>query len=205
MSGPGLNLKVKVVSPPAGSTGTSHYVDELRLSVGGSAPLILRSDLDTGRLIPIPGPQYTVGDEHLLLLGWSSYGSGMQTIHALLLRVANDLVILQRELELTTSRLESALLIRRDGPDTILLGIPMFMLITRPQDDDDMDPRSLVFGPAKVDQLDSAQIQNLSYVAETQRNGDLLYSPPFQNAAFPQRVAWLSVGKDGFALLPRTR
>src|SRR4029077_4562706 len=62
-------LKLETVDVPWGSTGTYHYVDELRGSAGSSAPLILRSSLEGDVLAPIPGPQYPLGDRHVLLLG----------------------------------------------------------------------------------------------------------------------------------------
>src|SRR5260221_10384799 len=97
-------LKVETVSPAG--TGTTHYAVELRLSVGASAPLVLKT-VPGGKLIPLPGPQYPIDDAHVLLLGWSSYGGGMQTIHALLVHLENGNVTLQRELTLTTSRTAS--------------------------------------------------------------------------------------------------
>src|SRR6476620_9272731 len=110
-------LKVETAWPKG--TGTTHYADELRLSAGASAALVLKTDPGGGKLIPVPGPQYPVDDTHVLLLGWSSHGGGMQTIHALLLRVENDTVTLQRELMLTMARNASALIVRRDGPNQI--------------------------------------------------------------------------------------
>src|SRR5258708_718362 len=155
MAGPAPILKVEAVAAKPHDTGTVHDGGELRLSVAGSsAPLILRSDPKSGRLVPIPGPQYPIGGEHVLLLGWSSSGSGMETIHALLLHVENDRVILQRELSLTTDRHNAALLIRRGGRrDTILLGIPEWSAAHNE------DEWSLVFCPAKVERLDSGPIR----------------------------------------------
>jgi hypothetical protein len=199
MAGPAPILKVKAVSPGPGGTGTSHSADELRLSVGSSEPLILRSDAKSDRLIPIPGPQYPIGDKHILLLGWSSQGSGMETINALLLHVENGRVLLQSELALTTDRASAALLVRREGPDTILLGIPERTGLSHNEDE-----WSLVFGPTKGEHLDARQIRRLPLVAEKRRSADLLYAPPFQAAPYPQRVAWLSASRNGFALLTRT-
>jgi len=187
-------LKVEAVSPEPGDTGTFHSVDELRLSVGNSAPLILRYQHD-GVPIPIPGPQYPVGDKNVLLLGWSSYGGGTETIHALLLHVEKDRVTLQRELKLTTTRASSALLIRRAGSDSILLGVPEPNGSPRNEDE-----WSLVLGPGKVEHLDLLQVRKFLSVVEERRNTDALYSPPFQSAPYPQRVAWILVSTDGFAL-----
>ena len=111
------------VETAAQGTGTMHYADELRLSAGASAALVLKTDPGGGKLIPVPGPQYPVDDTHVLLLGWSSYGGGMQTVHALLLQVEDGAVTLQRELTLSAmARNASPLIVRRDGPNKFALG-----------------------------------------------------------------------------------
>lgn len=186
-------LKVEVAAPAPGSSGTMHFVDEMRLSVGASAPLVLKTDPGT-KLIPIPGPQFQIDDTHILLLGWSSYGGGMQTIHALLVQVENDRVTLQRELTLTTARTASVLIVRRDGPNEIRLGVgePDGRL----HDENDL---LLVLGPAKDERLNIGQIRKLAFAAEAKREADTLYAPPFQNARFPARITWLSVSARGFA------
>jgi hypothetical protein len=186
-------LKVEAAAPVPGSSGTMHFVDELRLSVGSSAPLILKPE-PGGKLIPVPGPQYRIDDSHILLLGWSSYGGGMQTIHALLVQVDSGNVTLQRELTLTAARTASALIVRRDGPSEIRLGIgePAARMLSERD-------WLLVFGPNSDQRLDMAQIRKLSFAAEAKREADTLYAPPFQNARFPARVAWLSVSASGFA------
>ncbi len=186
-------LKVETVWPEG--TGTSHYVDELRLSMGASAPLVLRIQ-PGGKLIPLPGPQYPIDDSHVLLLGWSSYGGGMQTIHALLVHLADGNVTLQRELMLTTARTASVLIVRRNGPNEIRLGVGE--PAARPHDETDW---LLAFGPDRDQRLDIAQIRKLAFAAALRREADALYAPPFQNARFPARVAWLSVSANGFALM----
>jgi hypothetical protein len=186
-------LKVEVAVPVPGGSGTMHFVDELRLSVGSSAPLILKSE-PGGKLIPIPGPQYRIDDTHILLLGWSSYGGGMQTIHALLVQVDNGTVTLQRELMLTAARTASALIVRRDGLSDIRLGVgePAARMLSERD-------WLLVFGPNSDQRLDIAQIRKLAFAAQAKREADTLYAPPFQNARFPARVTWLSVSASGFA------
>ena len=184
-------LKVESLAPTG--TGTTHYAVEMRLSTGASEPLILRTQ-PGGKLIPVPGPQYPIDDSHVLLLGWSSYGGGMQTLHALLVQVDNSGVKLQRELTLTAARMASPLIVRRDEPNGLLLGVG------------EPGPRlfnegdwSLVLGPTKEDHLDIGRIRKLAFVTEAKREADELYAPPFQNAGFPARVTWLSVSAGGFA------
>ena len=183
-------LKIETVSPTG--TGTTHYAVELRLSAGASAPLVLKTD-PGGKLIPIPGPQYRIDDTHVLLLGWSSYGGGMQTIHALLVQVENGNVTLRRELMLTAARTAAALIVRRDGSNEIRLGIgePAARMLSERD-------WLLVLGPDSDQRLDIAQIR-LAFVAEQKREADALYAPPFQNTRFPARIAWLSVSASGFA------
>jgi hypothetical protein len=186
-------LKVESTAPTPGSSGTMHFVDELRLSAGSSAPLILKSE-PGGKLIPLPGPQYQIDDSHVLLLGWSSYGSGMQTIHGLLLQVENSNVTLQRELTLTAARTASVLIVRREELNEIRLGVGE--PASRPPGETDW---LLLFGTHSDQRLDIARLRNLAFAAEAKREADTLYAPPFQNARFPARVTWLSVSASGFA------
>src|SRR5438477_12187030 len=64
---------------PEGDSGTTHYAETLTLSIAGSRSLRL-----PGSDLPIPGPSFRLPDGRFILLGWSSSGSGMQTMHALL-------------------------------------------------------------------------------------------------------------------------
>ena len=185
-------LKVDTVWPIG--TGTMLYADELRLSAGASAALLLKTDPASGKLIPVPGPQYAVDATHVLLLGWSSHGGGMQTLHALLLHVENNTVTLRRELTLTAARIASALIVRRDGPNQIRLGIgePAARMLSERD-------WLLAFGPDNDQRLDIAQLRKLAFATESKREADALYAPSSQNAQFPARVAWFSVSAGGFA------
>jgi hypothetical protein len=177
--------------------GTHHFADELRLSAAGQTPLILKSDIAADRLQPLPGPQFPIGNDHVLLLGVSSYGSGMESLHALLLQIANGQVTLQQELRLTSTRASSVLLVRRAGADTILLGIPERI-------DCGNEPEAcLAYGPAKTGRLDAHQIEELRFVAEDRHETDLVFSWPFEKP-YPERVGWLSVTRDGVAVPPRS-
>jgi len=191
-------LKIDSVSPTG--SGTMHFADELRLSVGDFAPLVLKTDVGGGKLIPIPGPQYRIDGRHVLLLGWSSHGGGMQTLHAMLLRVDSGNVTLQRELMLTAARTASALIVRRGGPDQIRLGIGE--LPDRMWKEGDWQ---LLLGPDSEQRLDVGGIRKLAFVAEQKRDTDMLYAPAVQNARFPARVTWISVSPSGFAPMPGAR
>jgi hypothetical protein len=77
-----------------------------------------------GPFVPIPGPQYRLDDDHFLVLGWSSVGSGLQSLHALLIARQDDALILARQLDLQTDRPSAGLVVRRAGPGEVRLGIP---------------------------------------------------------------------------------
>src|SRR5262249_43236472 len=116
-------LKIETVDVPWGETGTYHYVKELCLSAGSTAPLVLRTSVEHDVLAPIPGPQYPLGDRHVLLLGWSSTGAGAETLHALVLAVTPAGVQLRRHLTMTRDRGSSLLIVRRVAPAELLLGL----------------------------------------------------------------------------------
>ena len=193
VAGDAPTLKVEAVLPKG--SGTTHYADELRLSVGDSASLVLKTD-PGGKLIPVPGPQYKIDDSHVLLLGWSSYGGGMQTLHAMLVRIENGGVTLQRELTLTAARMAAPLIVRRNGPNEFLLGIGEPGARLHNEGD-----WSLVLGRATDERLDIGQIRKLRFVADKKSADDVVYAPPVQSARFPARLTWLSVSAGGFALL----
>jgi len=211
-------LKVETVDVPWGATGTYHYVDELRLSAGPSgAPLVLRSDLEHDVLAPIPGPQYPLGDRHVLLLGWSSTGGGAETLHALVLEVTPAGLRLRRHLTMTRDRGSSLLLVRRAATAKLLLGL-LEPLGPAAYGDEDY---SLVLGPAAGERLSWTQVRRLAYVNVEVRATDSFYAPPFgatvgralvndgavgsepfvQKLVHP-RVAWIAVGPEDVALSP---
>ena len=192
-------LKVEAISP-GDRTGTMHFSEELRLTVGDSAGLTLRTSVATGKLIPIPGPQYRVDASHVLLLGWSSYGGGMQTVHAMLVEVENGSVKLHRELALTAERGFASLIVRRNGANEILLGIGEPS--SRMFDEHDW---LLVLGPAAEERLDIARIRKLPFVGDEKRADDVFYALPSGNTPFPRRIAWFSVSASGFASLTGAR
>ena len=192
-------LKVEAISP-GDRTGTMHFSEQLRLSVGDSAGLTLTTNVATGKLIPIPGPQYRVDASHVLLLGWSSHGGGMQTVHAMLIQVENGSVKLHRELALTAGRALASLIVRHNGSNEILLGIG--------------EPGSrmfgehdwlLVLGPTAKERLDIEGIRQLPFAGDEKRAGDVFYAPPSGNTPFPRRIAWFSVSGSGFASLTAAR
>jgi len=181
------DLKVEKRLPTA-STGTMHFAEIVVLRVGRARPLVLE-----GELAPIPGPYVRLGDSRFLLLGWSSGGSGMQTLHALSLAVVGGAVTLVAELTLQTDRLSSGLLLRTGEGDQTRLGVPEppagFV--------HDADGWALRTGPGDDERFDLDGIRGLSFEEVAGQPGDILYSPPFGVGPLPKRVAWVSVSPAG--------
>lgn len=193
-------LQVDTRAEP-GNTGTMHHVDEIRVSVGDTAPLILASDIGRGVVRPIPGPQYSIGDSDVLLIGWSSQGGGMQTVHALLFHIDGSSAALHGELTFTGDRRQTGFVMRRDGPQRMLLGIPEPAGVVQ-----EADEWALLLQPAPAEPLKMEQIRKLPFVDAAHREGDRAYFPPFgSDTRAPSRVAWISADAGGFAVSADTR
>jgi hypothetical protein len=186
---PDLRVEARL---PQESTGTMHFADKLTLRIGTAKPLVLKN------LVPIPGPHLRLGESTFLLLGWSSGGAGMQTLHALSLAVRGRAVTFVEQMTLDTDRTSSMLVVRSGEGGPARLGVPEppaglayeaseWALRTVPDDD------------ARLD-LDG--ILGLSFEVVTGQPGDVCYSPPFDKRPLPKRVAWISVSPSGHFALP---
>jgi hypothetical protein len=183
-------------------TGTMRYADRLVVRYG-IAELVLATNLAESVQRPFPGPQYPVGDEHVVLLGWSSWGGGMTTLHAMLFHADGDRLALTSSLTLTGDRVDTAFVVRRDGADRVLIGIPQpSETVHEPLD------WSLKIGDGSERDIDA--IRKLPFVAAQRRTADTVYAPNRTRhgdgeAALPPHVAWITATPDGFAIEERTR
>lgn len=75
------NLQVRA-RYPRGPRGTMHFAEAITVSAPSVRPLTLK-----GSFLPIPGPSFELPGSRYVLLGWSSTGAGMQSIHVYLLGV----------------------------------------------------------------------------------------------------------------------
>lgn len=222
-------LKVETVQAPedAGQhSGQYHGVVELRLSADHGAPLVLRErnpDDDEPVPVPIPGQQFPIGREHVLLLGWSSTGSGTSNLHALLLHITPKAVVLEHNLKLRIVRGRAVLVVRRISPHEVLLGIPNWGTEGEVNSWD----TSLAVGKGWGESMREIRAQTVRFVPTEEQPTDTYYDPPFfmadrlapaRRAAkrsasrpirevpeLPERVAWLSVTSDGLAWKAGTR
>jgi hypothetical protein len=106
-------------------TGTMHYADRLVIRGPGSpAPLVLRTELEPGVLVPLVTRQVPLDPENTVLLGWSSTGGGMQTEHALLVRARPGAVpAVVDELALTTDRAAPPLVVDAAAGRGVRIGV----------------------------------------------------------------------------------
>lgn len=181
---------------PEESTGTMHFAEAITLKIGVARPLVLESDF-----LPIPGPHFRTGPSRFILLGWSSSGAGMQSIHVLSLAVQNGAVTLIGELVLYTDRLNSGLWVRSKPSPTIKLGLPEPPARFVHSEDEWF----LRYGKEDRDLLDLKGLRSLVFERVTPGPDDLFYSPPFNRSPFPKRVAWISVASSGLFVPPPSR
>lgn len=186
------DLHVTAIGPD-GHTGTMHYVERPQIAIGDAAPLVIRDEIT-----PIPGPHFRLPDGRFVLLGWSSTGAGMESLHAMLLRVRDRQVVRDQELIMTSDRPSAVLLIRRDE-DGIRIGIPE----PSHQFIHSGDEWSLSAGE-NCKPLDLSQIYKLTYVNVRPKAHDFVYAPPFMATPSPRRVTWIDITKNGL-FWPRKR
>src|SRR5947207_4995147 len=175
---------------PEGDTGTTHFVEMLTLSITSARPLRV-----PGSFLPIPGPSFQLPDARFILLGWSSPGSGMQSMHALLVGVRAGSVTLFDQLIYFTDRPNAAFLVRIEPDGSVLIGIP------EPSDFRHYeDEWSLQYGLRGRHRLLIDSIRKLSFERVASRSNDIFYAPPTNAAPRTARVAWVHVTNTGFAM-----
>lgn len=180
----------------AQDNGTMHYVDGLSLRYG-VAELMLTSNAAEDVLRPIPGPQHPLGEHDVVLLGWSSWGGGMQTLHAMLIHADGDRIALASELTFTSDRHNTSLIVRRDDARRVLLGIAQ-----PPETVHEPDDWALALGAGQKTPLKIDAIRQLTFVDLARRSTDTVYAPtPSSRNAMPARVAWIAATPDGFAIV----
>jgi hypothetical protein len=179
-------LKVSATYPQE-STGTMHYAERVEISLGSLKPLVFEGGEDFG--VTIPGPWYRLDDDSFVLLGWSSGGSGMQSLHAMLIEVRGKALVAGEELELLTDRPSAGLVVRHAGPGNLELGV--------------VEPGEFlhdeeIWSYAVGDRiLDADGIRKLRYEEYHARENDKVYAPPF--GKLPKgRIAWITVTAGGF-------
>ena len=190
-SGGQSGLTVRVRESQA-DTGTMHYAERLEVFSGRGRPLVFVTDVEKGVLAPLVERQVPVAPRHFLLLGWSSWGGGMETVQALLVRADPGGVVLRDRLELTTDRASAGVLLRTDG-GRVRIGIPR--------------PAERVHAPEDWElsvagrMLDLAGIRSLRYAARTGADAAAApYCPPLgvEPPGAQGAIAWFLADESGF-------
>lgn len=170
-------------------TGTMHLASELAITTARGTLRLEAPDAEDGEALPLIEKIYKTGVDRWVLLGWSSYGEGMQTEHAWLVDGSGEPRIVDR-LAWTTDRAHAGVVIDRDPK--LHIGIPLPAQGEALHDDEGWalvhDART--YGLAEVMKLPSTP-------------GDLLavraYTPPFGESASERgwngRFVWFAVDK----------
>lgn len=123
---PPAPLTLKLQTEIAEDTGSMHYADSVSIESNyGALELVSQLDetSDDFAIAPIVEHQIPVGSDGFLLLGWYSFGEGMQTIDALYVQVESDRLRIRDRLTYTADRRHAALLVQdRFG---LSLGLPL--------------------------------------------------------------------------------
>jgi len=195
-SRPGSEVTL-AVTEPKDETGNMHYAERVVIRAGRGRAVVIKTDMEKGVLAPLIEKQVGAGPKRTLLLGWTSWGGGMLTIHALLVERSDAGVVLRDRLAIRTGRRSAGvfLVTGKTGPR---IGLP--------------EPRKDVHSPSDwkisfgAKTLDLKAIRALPYAAA--RNpvpGTLYYCPPFHGRRIPpkSRIVWFTVEKGKFLPPPR--
>lgn len=185
--------KIKVDMTFSEDGGTMHYAERLKLSLPGARSLVMKTDVEHGQLAPIVQMQFPLKDGRHLLLGWTSWGGGMQTEHALIVEKKGAVLRLVDELVVQHGR-GSPRIVFRTAPEAPAIGV------FEPKGDRALhDPWSwsLAYGNK---QLSLEEMRKLRYTENVSgKTGYVYYAPPFFEKEIPgQRVAWFAITKGGF-------
>jgi hypothetical protein len=183
-------------------TGSMHVAEDIAITTARGT-LALASpedpDSDDAETLPLIEQIYNAGPNRWVLLGWSSYGSGMQSEHAWLVDGAASPRIVDK-LQWTTDRAHAGLAI--DTGTKLRIGIPLPVISTT-RDDDGTEEHSL---HAESDwQLShGARTWTLGKVAKLPASSTHVmavraYTPPFQASAselgWSGRFVWFTAEK----------
>jgi hypothetical protein len=113
-----------------------HVADELVMVTPRGALSLKHADDESGEVLPLVGVIYKVAPERWVVLGWSSYGEGMQTEHAWLVDGAAAPRVIDK-LEWTTDRAHAGFAVDAFTGNRLRIGIPLPLRSESAGDDDD--------------------------------------------------------------------
>ncbi len=183
-------------------TGSTHVANALTITTPRgklelASPTPDDADDEGGETLPLIEEIYSVGKDRWVLLGWSSYGEGMQTEHAWLVEGSAAPRVVDK-LEWTTDRTHAGLALI-PGKQKLRIGIPLPKVTARDEDGD----RGL-HAESDWQLAHGAKTWSLAQVSKLRAsNANLMtvqpYTPPFNASASEQRwsgrFVWFAVEK----------
>jgi len=171
-----------------------HYAERVEIGCGQRRPLVLETDAEAGVLAPMIDRQMPTGSQRAMLVGWSSQGAGMQTIHALLVKAGAERVVLEDQLRLTTDRTSAGVVLLTTAK-AVRIGI--FEPGREVHNPDDWE---LSFGKVNLD-LRATRMLQYTPSAGTDASS-VLYRPPLHvgMVGVMKPIAWILVDESGFRL-----
>lgn len=108
-------VDIKLI-PSEADTGTMHYSNSVEVKLGPGRPAILGSSVEKGYLAPsyFFKTEITAPDS-AILFGYSSWGSGTETIHVILVKRYDTNTVVTDHLRLTTRRGECGVFYTKEG------------------------------------------------------------------------------------------
>lgn len=103
-------------------TGTTHVAETLAITTDRGTLRFENVDEETGEVIPLVERVFKAAPHRWVMVGWSSFGSGMQTEHAWLLDDTQSLRVVDK-LDWTTDRMHAGLAL--DVGSKVRIGIPL--------------------------------------------------------------------------------
>lgn len=181
-------------------TGTWHLADELVISTARGTLRLKTREGDDGpqEALPLLEEIYPLGDHRWIVVGWSSFGEGMQTVHAWLVDGTSAPRIVDK-LEWTTDRTHSGIVI--DATSKVRIGIP---LPVRSSETDDPDGERTLHNRLDWELVHGKRTFRLDQVAKLRTTEHHVmsvhaYTPPFQDSASTRgwsgRFVWFSAEK----------
>lgn len=178
-------------------TGTTHVADEVVITTSRGTVQLKNADDEDGEVIPLFEQIYTVSPHRWLVLGWSSFGEGMQTEHAWLIDDTSKPVVVDK-LGWTTDRSHAGIAL--DMRDKLLVGIPLPLSSSSDSGEDEPS----LHNESDWQLAHGEQTFTLPEVVEMPASERSLmavraYSPPLQPSASERgwngRFVWFAVGR----------
>ena len=180
-------------------TGQWHLAEKLMISIGTSPPFVRRPKWNNdggidGDLIPLIERVYPAGPNRWAVLGWSSWGEGLQRNYAWIIESTSAGIKLSHRFEYETDR-SSAGFALDVSEQVFRIGIP------RPKKEVHLPGHWQLTADDR--RLGFSAIRNLKYSSKAFDTIHQFFLPPTggnpRSRGWSEQFAWFELTKDGFA------